>query len=236
LNDADYLDSEARKTYSSLSKPYSKFALNSLHPAILSRVLIMIAKDNGVNRLEFTHISRLMQLLKGDNFSYYLPGDIIFCCSRGIISFKEEIFEPLRFYKQDILSGVNEISNTNGIIILSDSVIKTSSNIYNFSIHANLSSAIIKGGLFVRTRLPGDSYRYGGITHKLKKVFNDRNIPSDERDTIPIICDDDGIVWVPGLGVRDDGGNGDGPFVAFCTKSISSPGDIELTSALLRKN
>jgi len=79
----------------------------------------------------------------------------------------------------------------------------SSLNVYNFSIQAYISSAIIENGLFVRLKQDGDSYRYGGISRKLKKVFNDRGIPPSRRTKIPIICDNDGIVWVPGLSVRD---------------------------------
>ena len=43
------------------------------------------------------------------------------------------------------------------------------------------------------------------MTRKLKKLFNDKNIPIAERERIPIFCDASGILWVPGFGVRDDG-------------------------------
>ena len=41
------------------------------------------------------------------------------------------------------------------------------------------------------------------MTHKLKKVFNDRNIPPTEREKIPMICDSKGIVFIPGMSERD---------------------------------
>ena len=43
------------------------------------------------------------------------------------------------------------------------------------------------------------------MTHKLKKLFSDRKIPPSKRRLIPVLCDDSGVVWVPGFGVRDDG-------------------------------
>ena len=81
-----------------------------------------------------------------------------------------------------------------------------SPNIYNYSIYADLNGGIIDSGLYLRFRKEGDSYRYGGLTRKLKKVFNDREIPPYMRDGIPVICDKDGILWVVGLGVRDGTG------------------------------
>ena len=62
---------------------------------------------------------------------------------------------------------------------------------------------IIESGLYMRFKRDGDAYKYDCITHKLKKVFNDRNIPKSERSAIPVLCDNDGILWVPGLKPRD---------------------------------
>jgi len=36
-------------------------------------------------------------------------------------------------------------------------------------------------------------------------LFSDRKIPPSKRRLIPILCDDKGVLWVPGFGVRDDG-------------------------------
>ena len=59
--------------------------------------------------------------------------------------------------------------------------------------------------MFIRPKKDGDTVFYGGMTHKLKKLFNDRKIPLSLRKKMPILCDDSGVVWVPGFGVRDDG-------------------------------
>ena len=60
----------------------------------------------------------------------------------------------------------------------------------------------IKGGLILRERLPGDAYhpvgRLGGKS--LKKLFNEAKLPAEARGSIPILCDDEGIVLVPGFG------------------------------------
>ena len=60
------------------------------------------------------------------------------------------------------------------------------------------------GNLRVRTRRDGDSYFYGGINRRVKKLFCDKKLTEDEKRRIPIICDNGGIVWIPGFGVRDD--------------------------------
>ena len=92
---------------------------------------------------------------------------------------------------------------------------KTSLKIYKLSTQADLSSAIIEGGLYLRPRREGDTLYYGGITRKLKKVYCDKKIPKSKRTLVPVLCDNKGPVFVPGLGVRDDGGKSE-LYVAFC--------------------
>lgn len=59
----------------------------------------------------------------------------------------------------------------------------------------------IKGSLFVRSRVEGDTFQPFGMqgTKKLKKFLIDLKIPAGKRDEIPLLCDSDGIVWVVGL-------------------------------------
>ena len=76
-------------------------------------------------------------------------------------------------------------------------------NIYKSSIRTELNSDKIKHILFVRSRADGDSWVYGGMTRKLKKLCNDRKLGKAERDSLPVVCDDDGILWVPGFGTAD---------------------------------
>ena len=54
--------------------------------------------------------------------------------------------------------------------------------------------------------MEGDSYFYGGMTHRVKKLMADAKIPASQRAYLPVVCDEKGIVWVPGFGVRDDEG------------------------------
>lgn len=53
---------------------------------------------------------------------------------------------------------------------------------------------------YVRTRLAGDRFEPIGFsgTKKLKDFFIDAKIPREMRDSIPIVCDSKGIIWVAG--------------------------------------
>ena len=60
----------------------------------------------------------------------------------------------------------------------------------------------ISGSLCVRRRLPGDAFHPvgRGCGKTLKKLFNEAALPVWERDAIPVLCDEQGIVMVVGFG------------------------------------
>ncbi len=64
----------------------------------------------------------------------------------------------------------------------------------------------IKSPLIVRTRQPGDRIRPLGLggTQKLKDYFINRKIERDVRDLLPLVCQENEIVWLPGLTINDD--------------------------------
>ncbi len=181
--------------------------LKSLHPALSSRIIRIMAKKKSGILPEKIHIAKIFELLPINNtFEVALPGGISFFRDRDfcyisdtektVSSFKETVF---------LKEGFNEIPELSIAISISDNKIKDfSSNVYKISIQADLQSAIIYDRLYVRTRRDGDSYFYGGMTRKVKKLFSDKKIPNDKRDLIPLICDSKGIVWIPGFGVRND--------------------------------
>lgn len=209
-SDDSFIESEAMKVISKRSeKGLCIDLLRDLHPALLSRVLFLSAKECGVLSLEATHVKKLRDLIydaKNKDFSVSIPGDLSFISSDGFLYVgklskgnRESFSIPLNY-------GINTLPNSESIILLSEEKIdKTFSNVYKIAIQQRIDFDIIDGGIFVREKRDGDSYRYGGMTHKLKKIFNDKGIKPSERKKIPIICDNSGILWVPGFPVRDKG-------------------------------
>ena len=63
----------------------------------------------------------------------------------------------------------------------------------------------INGRLTVRTRNASDEIRLlgRGCTKSLKKLMNELKIPQELRDVIPVAADDDGVVWIYGIGVAE---------------------------------
>jgi tRNA(Ile)-lysidine synthetase-like protein len=61
----------------------------------------------------------------------------------------------------------------------------------------------INGNLVARSKKDGDTIRHGKMTKKVKKILSEKKIPSHTRDKIPLICDNDGIVAISEVLVRD---------------------------------
>ena len=59
----------------------------------------------------------------------------------------------------------------------------------------------IKGGLYIRQRLPGDwmSVTETGIRKKLRRVMIDDRIPREQRDRIPVVALGQEVIWITGF-------------------------------------
>ena len=236
--DLDYLNSCAKDFISENgSDKILSSKLKALHPAVFARVISALSFEFNGEYLEEKHIDTIYGLLESDNFRFSIPGKYDFVCQRGICTFllksKENTLGGEIFL---LTKGENKIHGTNLTVYVGE-VDESSLNVYNFSIQADILSDIINDGLFLRFRADGDSYKYHGMTHKLKKVFNDRNIPPSERDLIPVVCDSNGILVVPGMSVRDGAKSDTSINNTPITFAFGNPqnSEIEVFSALIRK-
>ena len=199
-----FISDNAEGVLSSIKDPFCFDAdiLRSLHPALFASVFTLLVKRvTGYTPTE-AHISAVRELISGDSFAVSLVGEYDFESRRGICTFSRKN-ERVDGAVYPLSAGLNVIDGTNAAVLVGDTEDKTSLNIYNFSIHVMLRRDIIENSLCMRYRRDGDSYKYSGHTRRLKKVFNDKNIPAFLRDCVPVICDAQGIVWVPGLPARD---------------------------------
>ncbi len=75
--------------------------------------------------------------------------------------------------------------------------------INNLLLNSLLDCDKIVGKLEIRTRIVGDKVRLvgRGCTKTLKSLYNECNIPLSHRQYLPVISDDNGVVWVYGIGV-----------------------------------
>jgi len=214
----------------------SRELMRSLHPAISSRVFRKLYSNvkHDSSTLGELHVRQLLQLAEGPavHAELSLPGKITAKLDRDTVSMCADSDMPEReeaptdsefLYPED-----GEIFE-NSLYKLSFSLTehnhhesnrKKDENIYKLSILTTLRFDKIKGVLKVKHRQAGDTYRYGGMTHKVKKLLSDKKMSLNERSLLPILCDEEGIVWIPGFPPRDDvkyTGDGD-PVYISCEK------------------
>jgi tRNA(Ile)-lysidine synthase len=203
--DNDFIESYTKDFYEKYSFD-GKFKIEDvkkLHFAPFSRFIILMANKSGVFGIESVHIKKIYSLLDSGNFKISLPGDAI-CISEGGFLYISENSLPIEFF-HSLSMGENVIEGFSDLILVSEEKIYDSySNVYKIEIQAKLSFDIIKNGFFVRNKKDGDSYKFGGMTRKLKKLFNDKTVPPSKRNLVPVFCDSAGIAWVPGFRVRDE--------------------------------
>ncbi len=200
-----YIDSVVNEVFETrlTNDKISVDALRKLPAYILSEVLIQFAKRYGTS-CEKTHIEMISKLLFGADFEYSLPNSKKFVLKENFCYISSEMEEKIHF-SQKLEYGINEFEGINGVIIVSNEKINnSSSNVYRIAIQQKFKFDIINDGIFVRSKRDGDSYVYHGMTHKLKKMFNDRDIPISQRNLVPIICDRQGILWPIGFSQRDN--------------------------------
>ena len=200
----DYIEISAMNVISEIDDPmnFSSSIISSLHPAVLSRVFSILCEKACGAIPEEKHIKYICDNICNESLSISVPGGYDFIKQRGICSLRR-IDRTASSVLVKLEHGINKIDGYALTAFVGEELDKSLINVYKKSIKVRIPSAIIEDGLYLRFRKEGDSYRYGGMTHRLKKVFNDRNIPPFMRDSIPIIVDCEGIIWVPGLPLND---------------------------------
>lgn len=77
-----------------------------------------------------------------------------------------------------------------------------------------------EGKLILRSRQSGDELKLPGGTKRIKKLFIDRKIPALERDRIPILADDAGVLGIYGIGVNGHRAASSLPAVQICFEPL----------------
>ena len=103
-----------------------------------------------------------------------------------------------------ILSGENSLPFGSSLILSSDSTEEAPC--------IKLSSA---ESLIARNRREGDKILSGGMHKSVKKLMCDKKIPLSKRKSLPVVCDKDGILWIPFVATRDGANNKNGIAMQF---------------------
>lgn len=174
--------------------------------SIANRALMRLYDElSGGKSLEATHIEAIKALAaKGvPHSSVSLPCSINAVVENGKLCFvyaKATRPAPIS-YEKKLSDGENIIEDAKITILLSkEQYLK---NIYKNSTLLRITFDKIDGALIARSRREGDKILLNGMHKSVKKLLNEKKIPLELRQRIPIICDDKGILAIPFIGIRD---------------------------------
>ena len=136
-------------------------------------------------------------VLNSNFFSLIIPRISYFCKTERN---KAEIYTS---YSKELSLGYNLIDNTDFCVVVSEQCSKPECE--GFISHSEyiLDSSLICGKLVARSKVDGDTIRCCGMTKKVKTLFNHSKLDTNTKNTLPLICDDSGILIVPGIAQAD---------------------------------
>ena len=163
--------------------------LRQMEPALRNRVLSKLLVSWGVKEPEAIHVAELTKLVFSDNPSAKASFSDAITVQRvyNHLTARKET-EPIATYPvQDL--GVTTIPELGLQVVVTPAGQEGES----------ISPA---GQMVIRCRQTGDTIRLAGGTKSLKKLFIDRKIPAAQRDRIPVLADEKGVLAVFGFGVN----------------------------------
>lgn len=194
--DCEYLDMQAEKE--------SDNDLRGMHPALRRRVIMNILRKNMLEPSDMRIRSLEEIALSGGKIN--LSGDIFAIAENGRIYIKKLTKERIIFEDTPVKIGENDFLCDKKVIIGENNCENT---LYDDIVHKKSTNDCmdcdkIQGSVLLRNRRDGDSFVRANrdFTSSLKKLMNEK-YAAGERDFIPILADDSGIIWVEGFGVAD---------------------------------
>lgn len=190
-------------------EPLKKLAEDKSCESVLFYVLSRILSEKGIN-LTYERFEKIAEALRDNGFNKSLSlsdgKELVF--SYGVLRVENVIRENAS-YRFDLKRGENKIPDTPWTVYLetleeyAERTSNSKQKINKLSKNIKICSSIITDICYIRPREDGDKYRVRGVTRSLKKYFIDIKLDRKLRDTFPIVCDGDGILWVAGLGLAD---------------------------------
>lgn len=190
----DFLQGEASAEY---ERRYSEGGLSlcdfgRLHPALAKGVLVRFLKQNGVLEPEARLIDELFSLCNSSLDRVNLP---------------RARYAEVKGGRLSVTDGTAADRTEYQVSLSEEPYVFTQgkSKIHNLFLNNTLDCDKIVGQLVLRSRLSGDSIRLyrRGCTKSLKKLFCEEKIPACKRDSLPVLADACGVVWIYGIGVAE---------------------------------
>ncbi len=174
---------------------FDKNELSKLPEAVLYRVVSKKLRSDFCITLDSLHFDSVkLLILKENGAKVQIRGNIFARIRNNELEFFEQKSKP-----QDI----QKLNFGQNVFLESTVLIKKTKEIYSTLTKASINYGKIKGDLYVRTRRDGDVFYSARrkCTSSLKKLLSNDKILPEKRDSLLVICDKNGIVFVQGYGV-----------------------------------
>ena len=213
--DADFIDEQAAAICSSAVTGEGHLTcldsgkVRGLPLALQRRVFrIMIERACGsLRNIEAVHVDALVRLLfSNTGRSVYLPGGAIVTNERNrmVVTEPGSTACPWPVLEHDYTLNIPGETRLPGWQV-SATLMKENFFKDDDIFSASFDSARIGGHLSVRGRRAGDRFHPLGMTHgrKLQDFMVDSSIPRSWRDSVPIVCSPEQVVWIVGWRIDD---------------------------------
>ncbi len=170
--------------------------------ALRQRGLLALLRERNIP-ITAQEIHQMEDQMAAGQGTLTLPGPVYFWVKDGRAGFRTPVQAPV-FPAQPLKLGRMRLPDGSWATILRAEC-EQNKKITN-SAWMGLKNAIdcdkINGNSILRTRRPGDrlSLPERGVTKPLKKWLNEAKVPLEQRDTLAVLADDMGPLWVQGLG------------------------------------
>lgn len=156
--------------------------------------------------VEYEQVERLVERLeRGEKFTFTLPSGVIYAeLSKGALRVFRKVEVPrVKVTHELAVPGRTEAPELG--VVLETAFVPPETRPEN-PYQAVVDAGKLAGRLVVRTWEPGDRMTpLGMVGHKkLQDIFVDMKVDRNDRVTVPIIADEEKIVWVAGLVVSDE--------------------------------
>lgn len=179
-------------------------------PAALSKRLITRLYADATDCMaEAVHIDTVYALAcAGIPASVSLPGKMRAVIDRDALRITPEVTAAPHAYMLPLEHGFCEIAGTDmaiwcGVEKNQETVTKQATNVYNLYTELQVRFDTIKGRIFLRPLRAGDRILQGGMHKKIRKLYGQVGVPLYLREQLPLLCDEDGVLAVPGICLRD---------------------------------
>ncbi len=193
--------------------------LLSLPRAVAARVISKMYRGASGESLSSQHIEAVFRAISsGEHGRLHLPHCVTAYYGDTLEFVAEEEKDPERDYLFGASFGehdMKELGFSVGFYPDEESFNARENNIYKELIYKIRINDKIINNLFVRNRKESDVYFIRSHHRKLKKLMCDAKIPVRKRDILPVVCDGEGILWVPGFPARDGTFGADGIIITY---------------------